>query len=48
MLLTCPDCGGNLFEVNYGKVLRYRCHTGHAFTADSLLQNAQQTLEETL
>ncbi|MDO7851751.1 chemotaxis protein CheB [Hymenobacter convexus] len=46
--LTCPDCGGNLFEVNQGKVLRYRCHTGHAFTADSLLHSAQQTLEETL
>ena len=46
--LTCPDCGGNLWEVNEGKVLRYRCHTGHAFTADSLLHNSQQHLEETL
>ena len=46
--LTCPDCGGNLWEVNQGKVLRFRCHTGHAFTADVLLLNSQQTLEETL
>ncbi|MGY3089416.1 two-component system chemotaxis response regulator CheB [Hymenobacter sp. UYAg731] len=46
--LTCPDCGGNLWEVNQGKVLRYRCHTGHAFTANSLLHNSQQRLEETL
>ncbi|MBD2722031.1 chemotaxis protein CheB [Hymenobacter armeniacus] len=46
--LTCPDCGGSLFEVNNGKLLRYRCHTGHAFTADGLLHSAQQTLEETL
>ncbi|GAB2864846.1 chemotaxis protein CheB [Hymenobacter ruber] len=46
--LTCPDCGGNLWEVNEGKVLRYRCHTGHAYTADSLLHNSQQHLEETL
>ncbi|MDB5271345.1 MAG: hypothetical protein JWP58_4385 [Hymenobacter sp.] len=46
--LTCPDCGGNLWEVNAGKVLRYRCHTGHAYTADSLLHNSQQRLEETL
>ena len=45
---TCPDCGGNLWEVNQGKVLRYRCHTGHAYTADSLLHNSQQHLEETL
>ena len=46
--LTCPDCGGSLWQVNQGKVLRYRCHTGHAFTADSLLHNSQQHLEETL
>ncbi|MBH8567584.1 chemotaxis protein CheB [Microvirga sp. STS02] len=46
--LTCPDCGGNLWEVNEGNVLRYRCHTGHAYTADSLLHNSQQHLEETL
>ncbi|MCI1189094.1 chemotaxis protein CheB [Hymenobacter sp. DH14] len=46
--LTCPDCGGNLWELNEGKVLRFRCHTGHAFTADALLLNSQQTLEETL
>ncbi|MBF9221135.1 chemotaxis protein CheB [Hymenobacter ruricola] len=46
--LTCPDCGGSLFEVEHGKLLRYRCHTGHAFTADGLLHSAQQTLEETL
>lgn len=46
--LTCPDCGGNLWELEHGNVLRYRCHTGHAFTGDSLLQNSQHSLEETL
>ncbi|MBO2012676.1 chemotaxis protein CheB [Hymenobacter negativus] len=46
--LTCPDCGGNLWEVKEGRVLRFRCHTGHAFTADSLLLSSEQSLEETL
>ena len=46
--LTCPDCGGNLWELNHGKVQRFRCHTGHAFTADSLLLHSQQNIEETL
>jgi two-component system chemotaxis response regulator CheB len=46
--LTCPDCGGNLFEMKHGRILRYRCHTGHAFTADSLLRSAQHALEETM
>jgi two-component system chemotaxis response regulator CheB len=46
--LTCPDCGGNLWEVNHGQVLRYRCHTGHAHTAASLAESNQHSLEETL
>ncbi|MDO7846101.1 chemotaxis protein CheB [Hymenobacter sp. M29] len=46
--LTCPDCGGSLFEADHGRLLRYRCHTGHAYTADGLLHNAQQNLEESL
>ncbi len=46
--LTCPDCQGNLWELDQGKLLRFRCHTGHAFTADSLLHHKQQNLEETL
>jgi two-component system chemotaxis response regulator CheB len=38
--LTCPDCGGGLFELDDKRPLRYRCHTGHAFTSRSL-ENAQ-------
>ena len=38
--LTCPDCGGTLSELQDGRPLRYRCHTGHAYTAKSL-QSAQ-------
>lgn len=34
--LSCPDCGGSLWELKDRKPLRYRCHTGHAFTAASL------------
>ncbi|WP_324677993.1 chemotaxis protein CheB [Hymenobacter sp. GOD-10R] len=46
--LTCPDCGGNLWQIDKGKVLRYRCHTGHSYTAESLLDRTQDSLEETL
>jgi two-component system chemotaxis response regulator CheB len=31
--LTCPECGGAIWEIRDVKPLRYRCHTGHAFTA---------------
>ena len=46
--LTCPDCGGSLWEMEHGEVPRYRCHTGHAFTADWLLEASRTNLEETL
>jgi two-component system chemotaxis response regulator CheB len=46
--LTCPDCGGSLWEIKHGNVLRYRCHTGHAFTAEALAESTHHALEETL
>jgi len=46
--LTCPDCGGALWEIAHGSVHRFRCHTGHAFTAESLADSSREALEETL
>ena len=45
---NCPDCGGVLWEVEGVESLRYRCHTGHAFTADVLLVSQSAKIEETL
>jgi two-component system, chemotaxis family, protein-glutamate methylesterase/glutaminase len=46
--LTCPDCGGSLWELKDRKPLRYRCHTGHAFTAASLQAAQTDTAEYAL
>lgn len=46
--LTCPECGGALWEMRHGVPLRYRCHTGHAFTANALATLQGQGLEEAL
>jgi two-component system chemotaxis response regulator CheB len=45
---TCPDCGGNLWEIKNDDVLRYRCHTGHVYTAPNLLEKQGEQMEESI
>lgn len=45
---TCPDCHGVLLALKEGSLLRFRCHTGHAFSADSLLAAVTATTENQL
>ena len=45
---TCPECHGVLLQLTEGTRSRYRCHTGHAFSADSLLAEITESIEETL
>jgi two-component system chemotaxis response regulator CheB len=47
-LLTCPECHGALVSIEEGNLIRYRCHTGHGFTAGSLLTGIKNTVEESL
>ena len=46
--LTCPDCHGALWEMNDEDLLRYRCHVGHAYSAESLTEGQSQMLEVAL
>lgn len=45
---TCPDCHGVLSVIKDGKLKRFRCHTGHAFSADSLLTTVTENIEDSL
>jgi two-component system chemotaxis response regulator CheB len=45
---NCPGCGGVLWKVDEDDVTRYRCHTGHAYTAASLLAEQTMQIEETM
>jgi two-component system chemotaxis response regulator CheB len=45
---TCPECHGVLARMQEGRVLRFRCHTGHAFSADSLLASLGEQIEARL
>lgn len=46
--LTCPECNGALWEIGQGGPIRYRCHTGHAFTARVLGALQDDAVEEAL
>jgi two-component system, chemotaxis family, protein-glutamate methylesterase/glutaminase len=45
---TCPRCHGTLWEITDGSMLRYRCHVGHAFTAEAVLAEQQDAVETML
>jgi len=47
-MFTCPECHGPLWEIEDGEMLRYRCHTGHAFTPDAVMEAQSAELEEIL
>lgn len=44
-LFTCPECHGTLTAMRGERPMRYRCHTGHAFTVDSLLAALSEATE---
>jgi two-component system chemotaxis response regulator CheB len=45
---TCPDCGGALWEFKDSELVRYRCHVGHGFTAESLGNGQREMVEDAL
>lgn len=45
---TCPECSGVLMQLQEGGILRFRCHTGHAYSVESLLASIGESIEKTL
>lgn len=45
---ACPECHGVLSTIKDGDIIRYRCHTGHAYSADSLLTSITENIGDTL
>lgn len=45
---NCPGCGGVLWKMVKDKNLRFRCHTGHAYTSAALLAEQTSKIEETM
>ncbi|MDQ5826191.1 MAG: chemotaxis protein CheB [Chloroflexota bacterium] len=45
---TCPECHGTLWEMRDGDLPRFRCRTGHAYTAESMLAEHNESMEAAL
>ena len=45
---TCPECHGVLLLLKEGNIIRFRCHTGHAYSLNSLLAELTESIESSL
>jgi len=45
---SCPDCGGILWEIDEAGLIRFRCHVGHAYSADNLYYAQDEVVEGAL
>lgn len=45
---ACPDCHGAMTKLIEGNLIRFRCHTGHAYTISSLLAEVTESVENML
>jgi two-component system chemotaxis response regulator CheB len=45
---ACPECHGVLSRIKEGNLARYRCHTGHAYSADTLMAALTENIENSL
>lgn len=47
-MLTCPECGGSLWQADEERLVSFRCHVGHVYAADALLVEKTEALEAAL
>ncbi len=47
-VFTCPECHGALIQLKRSGILRFRCHTGHAFSVQTLLSQLSTDIETNL
>ena len=45
---SCPECHGVLLRLKAAHPMRFRCHTGHGFSAHALVGAVNESIEEAL
>ncbi|MEW6127458.1 MAG: chemotaxis protein CheB [Acidobacteriota bacterium] len=45
---TCPECHGVLLQLSGNNPIRFRCHTGHAYTLHSLFGDLIEKVEDAM
>jgi two-component system, chemotaxis family, protein-glutamate methylesterase/glutaminase len=45
---ACPECHGVLLQMKEGTLFRFRCHTGHAYSLESLLADITEKMDDAL
>lgn len=45
---ACPECHGVLLQLKEENRIRFRCHTGHAYSLESLVAELDEAIEESL
>jgi two-component system chemotaxis response regulator CheB len=47
-VFSCPECGGTLWQVDETGLIRFRCHVGHVYNGEALLEEQSEALEAAL
>lgn len=45
---TCPECHGTLLQITADGMMRFRCHTGHAYSLATLVSEVTASIEAAL
>jgi two-component system chemotaxis response regulator CheB len=47
-MFSCPECHGVLLQIESENLARFRCHTGHAYSIQSLMADINEGIEDAL
>jgi two-component system chemotaxis response regulator CheB len=47
-VVSCPDCGGVMWQTDLGQFVDFACHVGHRYSSDTLMVQKTEQLEAAL